>query len=72
MRYSLRNQSKIQAVTGRLNEILSIFDAYFKNTDSIPWENKGEYRILVLPEITLYILAQKYDVYNLAFKQFNK
>ena len=73
MRYSLRNQAKIHAVTGRLNEILSILDAYFRDNDHLEYgETEGNYQILIIKGITLYVLSHKYDVYKLAFKEFNQ
>lgn len=81
MRYTLRNQMKIEAAyPGMTERILKSLDKYFsehsdlKNCD---FGNEDGYQLIQVPDIghtvniiIFYVLSKKYDVYNLAFKEF--
>ena len=81
MRYTLRNQKKIElAYPGTIERILSSLDTYFsKHLDLRDSEFIGneEFRTLIIPDIghsvnmiAFYIISKKFDIYNLAFKSF--
>jgi len=84
MRYSLRNQSKISAAYSPevLKRIIDSLDEFFKNNESISscdamLIGDDEFKTLLIDDaghstnmIAFYIIDTKYDVYNLAFKEF--
>lgn len=77
MRYSLRNQEKIQKTFGVefLNVILASLFMHFHECKDTELKEDGKYKILTVINqkeptkvIEFYVLSITYDVYNLAYK----
>lgn len=76
-RYSLRNKDKIAEKLGKdaLNRIVQCLDSAFSadiKVYDIALNPKDGYPVLVLKDIKVYIIKITFDVYILAFKEFNK
>ena len=83
MRFALRKQQKIKVAFSEktLNRILDSLTQYFKYIQTIETDIKqdpnSKYNLLAINDIghtcgivVFYIISTRYDVYNLAFKEF--
>ena len=74
MRYSLRNEKKVQQHLGRedfMKMMCSVRNFFFLNPKEIfPINSDNEkYKMLVIDSYEFYIIGTKFDVINLAFKR---
>jgi hypothetical protein len=80
-RYSLRNQDKISRALGALalSNIIASLHVFFAENKTFDIQESTPYNTLVIDDkteenatIEFYVIDTTYDVYNLAFKKFNK